>query len=111
MTKLEELQAKLEAKRNERVTLINEAQSLFDEGKVDEARAKLEKLKNVRASIDGLEALIEDESASATHVPVIPAVSPATDTSKSAMVVRACIKKFTNKALSEAENALLLPTA
>jgi len=111
MTKLEELQAKLAAKRNERVSLMNEAQTLFDEGKVDEARAKLEKLKNVRASIDGLEALIEVESASATHVPVIPAVSPVTDISKSAMFVRACIKKFTKKDLSEAENALLLPTA
>lgn len=111
MTRLEELQAKLEAKRKERVALINEAQNLFDEDKVEEAKAKLNQLKKVRASIDGLEALIEEESATGSVIPAIPAVSPASDTSKSAMFVRACIKKFTKKTLSEAENALLLPTA
>lgn len=111
MTRLEELQAKLEAKRKERTTLIDEAQNLYDEGKVDEAKAKLEKLKNVRASIDGIEALIEEESAMGSATPTIPTKSEKTAVANTAAAVRACIKKLTNKKLTDAENALLLPTS
>lgn len=110
MTKLEELQAKLEAKRQKRTALVREAQNLLDEGKVEEARAKLEELRTVRAQIDSYEDLIAEMSAVASVAPVIPAVSAETATTNSASIVRACIKKFTRKPMTEAENALLLPT-
>jgi HK97 family phage major capsid protein len=101
MTKLEELLAQKRA-------LIDEAQNLVLEGKGTEAKAKFDEIRDVNAKIEGMQNLSELEAATAENVVASHAAKPAV--SEAANFVRACIKKFTGKTLTDAENALLLPT-
>lgn len=101
MTKLEELLAK---KR----TLIDEAENLILEDKPEEAQAKFDELEKINNKIEKMQNLSVLEANAAAVAVASHATKPSV--SEAANFVRACIKKFTNKPMTEAENALLLPT-
>lgn len=101
MTKREEYQAQI-------LTLKNEAQALLDEGKESEAKAKIEAIKDLQNKIamqDMLDGInlgdVKDK---------INKELPADKQKPTAGFIRAALKKLTGKSLTEAENALLLPS-
>ncbi len=94
MTKIEEM---LEQKNS----LIEKAQNMLDEGKIDDAKSVRDEINELVDKIE-LQKVLDKESA-----PVAPANSK---TKENASFIRAAIKKFTGKQLTEAENSLLLPT-
>lgn len=100
MTKFEEMQARLAA-------LIETMQGHLDNDELDKAdsvKSEIEALKNKiekQAYLDSL------EMPRKTDVPAPPADSK---TKENAGFIRACIKKFSGRPLTEVENALLLPT-
>lgn len=100
MTKFEEMQTRLAA-------LIETMQGHLDNDELDKAdsvKSEIEALKNKiekQAYLDSL------EMPRKTDVPAPPADSK---TKENAGFIRACIKKFSGRPLTEVENALLLPT-
>lgn len=101
MTKIEEMQAKL-------ANLIATAQDYLDKDD-EKAEQAVQEVKDYKAKIDKqieLEAL-----SNALKKPENQTKKPTANTVKeSANFVRACLKKFAGKPLTEPENALLLPT-
>lgn len=103
MSKIEEMQAKLSA-------LIQTAQNYLDDDDLDKAE-------EIKAQADKLADKIEtqkklDQFSGQLKIPDknTPAAS-AGDTKKSANFIRACLKKFGGKTLTEVEDALLIPTS
>lgn len=102
MTKLEEMQNRL-------AELISTMQNHLDNDRLDEAeniKAEIKKLKNKIANQIFIDEASEEGFKS-------KGVTPAADsqTQENASYIRACIKKFSGKPLTEIENALLLPTS
>ena len=100
MKKIEEMKAKLEE-------LKKEAQTFLDEGKVEDAKAKMAEAKKMKEAID-VQSQLDDEEKGALEGKKETAKD---GTKESANIVRAMIKKVTGATLTDAENALLLPTA
>lgn len=104
MDKLTEMKNKLEK-------LKNEAQVLLDNNKLEEAKAKMNEVKSQKEAIKIQEALDVEEK----EMLKVAAENKETGLSKSknkenANAIRAMIKKVTGRSLTEAENALLLPS-
>ncbi|MBP3380695.1 MAG: phage major capsid protein [Ruminococcus sp.] len=105
MTKLEEMQARL-------ASLLNTMQEHIDKNELDEAEA-------AKAELDKLADKIEkqklvDKLTEQNRIPGKPAETAPGEAGKaadSASFIRACIKSFSGKPLTDAENSLLLPTA
>lgn len=102
---------KLTEMRNKLEKLKNEAQVLLDNNKLEEAKAKMKEVKSQKEAIKIQEALDAEEKE------MLKAASENKETglSKSknkenANAIRAMIKKVTGRSLTEAENALLLPS-
>lgn len=102
--------------KNKLETLKNEAQTLLDQNKVKEAQDKMDKVKNLKNAIivqESLEAE-EEESLAAQQIENkykdIENGLTKDATKTNANFLRAALKKVTGKSLTEAENALLLPT-
>lgn len=97
-----------------------DAQNLLDENKIKEAQDKMQEVKDMKASIviqEELEAEEEATLAADAEAKRIGEEFKNTDlglsknkTKENANFLRAAIKTMTNKPLTEAENALLLPT-
>ncbi len=101
MTKLEEMQAKLAA-------LLKTMQDHIDNDELDKAD-------EVKAELDRLADKIEkqklvDKFTEQNKDPESIAPTVVDKTKENASFIRACIKKFSNKPLTEVEDALLLPT-
>ena len=97
MTKMEEM---LSSKR----ALMQSMQDALNADKLDEAKEFKDKITALNDKIS-MQQIIDDESKPAP----VPANSAVED--KNASFIRAAIKKFTNRKLTDMENALLLPTA
>ncbi len=101
MTKTQEYQAQI-------LTLKNEAQALLDEGKVEKAKAKRDAILDLQSKIelqDMLDGINLDDVKNK-----IDKELPADKQKPTAGFIRAALKKLTGKAVTEAENALLLPS-
>ena len=108
--------------KNKLEGLKQEAQNLLDQNKVKEAQDKMEEVKNLKAAIIIQEDLEKEEEEmlalkSNEMKNKIEDKFGGTDTGltqdsvqKNASFIRAALKKVTGKSLTEAENALLLPT-
>ncbi len=100
MTKVEEMQNKLS-------NLLTKMQNCIDNDKLDEAA-------NVRNEIQALQdkisAQVFIDEANQMNFKANAKTTDNSQTNDSANYIRACLKKFTGKALTSAENALLLPT-
>lgn len=104
MKKVDEMKNKLE-------TLKNEAQVLLDNNKVQDAQAKMDEVKNLKASITIQEELDQEEvEALENTTNTVKEKEVTNKTKENANVIRAMIKKVTGKPLTETENSLLLPT-
>ncbi len=100
MTKFEEMQASL-------ATLIKTMQAHLDNDELDKADS-------VKSEIDSLKKKLENQAyIDSLEMPENkknPATPVDSESKESTGFIRACIKKFANKPLTSAENALLLPT-
>lgn len=109
--------------KNKLEGLKQEAQNLLDQNKVKEAQDKMEEVKNLKAAIIVQEDLEKEEEEmlalkSNEMRNKIEDKFGGNDTGltqdsvqKNASFIRAALKKVTGKSLTEAENALLLPTS
>lgn len=97
--------------KNKLANLKNEAQVLLDNNKITDAKAKMEEIKELKDAIEIQEALDKEEieimKAQAKNDPTGLTNNA---TKENANAIRAMIKKVTGKSLTEAENALLLPS-
>lgn len=103
MTKFEEMQAKL-------ATLITTMQSHLDSDELDKAetvKAEIVSLKDKMEKQAYLDSLEIPEPTNNQNMPSDPADSK---TKENASFIRACIKKFSGRKLTAAEDAILLPT-
>lgn len=102
MKKIEQMRANLE-----KLKVV--AQTMLDENKIEEAKAKMQEVKDLKAAIEIQEALDkEEEEALKIEHAEIKAV--AEDRSReNANIIRAMIKKIGGGSLTDAENALLIP--
>ncbi|MDE6833191.1 MAG: phage major capsid protein [Ruminococcus sp.] len=100
MTKLEEMKARL-------ATLIRNMQEYLDNDALDEAETVKNDIDALRNKIEKQMFLDKLEMPDKSAVP-----APLSDNSdrKNVNFIRSCIKKFAGKKLTDAENALLLPT-
>ncbi len=100
MTKSEEMQSQL-------ATLIDKMQAHLDSNELDKADSVKKEIDALRNKIEKQAYLDSLEMPKPTKVP-----APASDSKgkENASFIRACIKKFAGKPLTEIENALLLPT-
>lgn len=104
MRKIDELFAMLE-------TYKKEAQTLIDGQKVEEAKAKMKQIKDTKEAIEMQKELDEQEAEQMKNDAQRKKMDKEQNRVKeTANAVRAIIKKITGKKLSEAENALLLPS-
>lgn len=85
-----------------------EVQSLLDDGKLEEAKAKMQDLRAFKESIEIQEELEKEEEARLAEG--AKNKLGAENKEKSANIIRAMLKKATGHGLTEAENSLLLPT-
>lgn len=101
MLKIEELKAQI-------ATLKSEAQTLLNEKKTDEAKAKMDEIRQLQeqitlqSAIDGINLDVVKD--------VVKKEIPEHKQHAKASFIRAALKKLTGKNLTEAENALLLPS-
>ncbi|WP_278682751.1 phage major capsid protein [Paraclostridium bifermentans] len=97
--------------KNKLANLKNEAQVLLDNNKITDAKSKMEEIKELKDAIEIQEALDQEEmemmKAQAKNEPTGLTQNA---TKENASAIRAMIKKVTGKSLTEAENALLLPS-
>ena len=104
MTKLEELQARL-------ASLLTVMQNHIDNDEMDEADKTKAELDKIADKIEKQK--LVDKLTEQNKIPGEPAKKApeaADKTKENASFIRACIKKFSGKALTEAEDALLLPS-
>lgn len=109
--------------KNKLEGLKQEAQNLLDQNKVKEAQDKMEEVKNLKAAIIVQEDLEkeEEEMLALKSNEMKNKIEdkfgdndtglPQDSVKKNASFIRAALKKVTGKPLTEAENALLLPTS
>ena len=109
--------------KNKLEGLKQEAQNLLDQNKVKEAQDKMEEVKNLKAAIIIQEDLEkeEEEMLALKSNEMKNKIEdkfgyndtglPQDSVQKNASFIRAALKKVTGKSLTEAENALLLPTS
>ena len=96
--------------KNQFETAKAAAQEFLNEGKTEDAKAKMQEVKDLKAAIEIQEALdAEEMEAVANKINVVPGQTE--DTAKNANVLRAMIKASMGKRLTEAENALLVPAS
>lgn len=97
--------------KNKLANLKNEAQVLLDNNKITDAKSKMEEIKELKDAIEIQEALDQEEmemmKAQAKNEPTGLTQNA---TKENASAIRAMIKKVTGRSLTEAENALLLPS-
>lgn len=104
MDKLTEMKNKLEK-------LKNEAQVLLDNNKLEDAKAKMEEVKAQKEAIKIQEVLdAEEKELLKAKANNNPTGLPQDKTKENANAIRAMIKKVTGHKLTEAENALILPS-
>lgn len=104
MKKVDEMKKKL-------ANLKNEAQVLLDNNKIPDAKAKMKEIKELKDAIEIQEALDQEEmEMMKAQVKNEPTGLTQNSTKENANAIRAMIKKVTGKSLTEAENALLLPS-
>ena len=104
MKKIDELKSQLE-------TLKEDAQTLLNAKKVDEAKAKMEEAKILKEAISLQEQLDKEEAEILNKEAKDKKEGMTADkTKENASAIRAMIKKVTGAPLTEAENALLLPS-
>jgi len=100
MTKFEEMQSQL-------ATLIDKMQLHLDSNELDKADSVKKEIDTLRKKIENQAYIDSLEMPKQSKVP-----APASDSKgkENASFIRACIKRFAGKPLTEVENALLLPT-
>ena len=104
MKKIDELKNQLEV-------LKEDAQTLLNAKKVDEAKAKMEEAKILKEAISLQEQLDKEEAEILNKEAKGKKEGMTSDkTKENASAIRAMIKKVTGAPLTEAENALLLPS-
>lgn len=101
--------------KNKLEEMKKEAQDLLDSNKVKEAKDKLDEIKNMKAAIKIQEQLEEEEEEDLGNqienkFGGVDTGLNSKKTKESANFIRAALKKVTGKQLTEAENALLLPS-
>jgi len=99
MTKLEEMQNKL-------MNLISDMQQKLDADRLDEAEKIRDQIKALKNKIDNQ--IFLDELESQSFQKKAKEIPQSKQTAASANFIRACIKKFSNKALTPQENELLV---
>lgn len=102
---------KIDEMKNKLANLKNEAQVLLDNNKIQDAKAKMEEIKELKDAIAVQEVLDQEE----IEIMKAKAKNASTGltqdaTKENANAIRAMIKKVTGKQLTEAENALILPS-
>lgn len=87
------------------------AQALINDKKTEEAKAKMQEVKDLKAAIEIQEVLDAEEMEAAKAAAQKPIMEEGKqmDTAKNASALRAIIKASMGKRLTEAENALLTP--
>ena len=111
MKKSVEMKQKLE-------TLRNDVEKILSEGKTAEAEEKMKELRDCKRQIQLQEELEADEEKELeektiqdrTTIQTEQETAKTVKTANAANTIRAIIKKMTRKSLTDAENALLLPT-
>ncbi len=98
MTKFEEMQARL-------ATLIKTMQEHIDNDELDKADSVKSEIGSLKKKLENQAYIDSLEMPENKKIPAPPA-----DSKENASFIRACIKKFANKPLTDFENALLLPT-
>lgn len=103
--------------KNKLDKLKNEAQVLLDNNKVDDAKNKMEEVRTLKAAIEVQEELEAEEEAILVAQAEVgkeseegKAADVKNKTKENANMIRAMLKKVTGKPLTEAENALILPS-
>lgn len=104
--------------KNKLEKLKNEAQVLLDNNNVEDAKNKMEEVRKLKAAIEVQEELeVEEEAILAAEAEAEKQKENETSgtltenkTKENANMIRAMLKKVTGKKLTEAENALILPT-
>lgn len=99
---------KLQELKNKFVEVKNEAQELLDQGKIEEAKAKMKEIKNLKEQID-IQNEIDLSEIKDLEAGAMMQMKEGI-TKNSADTIRAMVKKFTGQTMTEAENALLLPS-
>lgn len=100
MKKIDEMKSQLQSLRTS-------AQKLLDENKLEEAKASMKEIRELKEKIDVQEELdVEEMQTLASKVKP----EKRADEGSSASAIRAMIKKMVGYSLTDAENALLLPT-
>ncbi len=100
MTKVEEMQNKLS-------NLLTKMQNCLDNDKLDDAAAVRNEIQDLQNKIS---AQVFLDEANQMNFKANAKTPDNSQTNDSANYIRACLKKFTGKPLTSAENALLLPT-
>ena len=103
MTKFEEMQAKL-------ATLITTMQAHLDADELDKAEAVKADIVSLKDKMDKQAYLDSLEFPDPPDKHRMPSDSADGKTKENASFIRACIKKFSGRTLTSAEDALLLPT-
>ena len=108
MKKIDEMKAAYEAAKQE-------AQAFLDSKKTEEAKAKMQEVKDLKAQIE-LQAALDQEEAEQVQNKInekegFTPMNEVKDKVNSAKAVRAMIKSKLGKPLTEAENALLVPAS
>lgn len=99
---------KIDEMKNKLRTLTTETQNLLNDNKVEEAKAKMKEIKALKDAIDLQKELDEEMKDNVKNK--VPERGKSKSTSKeNANIIRAMIKKVTNRTLTEAENSLLIP--
>ncbi len=103
---------KIDEMQNEFEVLKKEAQTLLDRGQIEEAKAKMQEVRNKKSAIEIQSDLDAEELKHlAEDIKEKQKVDDQTaKTKENANAIRALIKKVTGVPLTEKENALLLPT-
>lgn len=102
--------------KNKLEKLKNEAQTLLDNNKVEDAKSKMEEVKNLKSAIEVQESLEKEEEETLEAQQIEDDYKNADTglskdkTKENASFIRAALKKVTGKSLTETENSLLLPT-
>lgn len=102
MTKLEELYAK-------KANLVEQMKNQLSEDNLDGASETKEELSKLNRAIEIQKAIDEAENDEASSA--ASAAKNSSKTTQTAAFIRAAIKKFTGKKLTETENALLVPAS
>lgn len=101
MKKIDEMKSRFE-------TLKAEAQGFLDTQEIDKAKAKMDEVRSMKEAIQIQEILDKEEMDALKSKSSMSSIG--NKTKENANIIRAMLKKVSGAALTEAENALLLPT-